>query len=162
MEIREAEPRDAEAMSRVLIASITELCDQDHGGEPANIESWTANKAPDTVRTWIDDPAHHLVVAERAGLVVGVGCYGDDGEVRLNYVAPEARLSGVSKALLSHMEQAMRARGITVARLSSTCTARRFYRSAGWVDNGPAEPRFGVACHPMTKALGAAEGEANA
>lgn len=47
MHIREALPGDAEAMSRVFIASITKLCEADHRGDPAVIGHWIANKSPD-------------------------------------------------------------------------------------------------------------------
>ncbi len=153
--VRAATPADAEAMSRVLVASITELCQRDHGGDPEKIAGWTANKTPDTVRTWFDNPSAHLCVVERHRAVVAVGSFTDAGEVLLNYVAPEARFSGVSKALLAHMENEMRRLGLAEARLESTRTAHDFYLAAGWRDRGTSGTCFGVSCLSMAKTLGA-------
>ena len=44
--VRRAEPDDVLAMSRVLTASIIELCAADHGNDPAAIAAWTRNKTP--------------------------------------------------------------------------------------------------------------------
>ena len=153
MRIREATLPDAEAMSRVLTASIVELCAADHGGSPEHVAKWTANKTPESIRAWFDSPSAHLYVAERDGMVVAVGCFNDEGEVLLNYVAPEARFSGVSKALLTHMEGEMRHRGLREARLESTKTAHDFYLAAGWRDRSGTGACFGLDCLPMAKML---------
>ena len=42
--VRLAVAADVPAMSRVMIASITELAVADHKNDPARIASWTANK----------------------------------------------------------------------------------------------------------------------
>lgn len=153
MSVREATPADAEAMSRVLIASITALCGSDHGGVRDNLDGWLANKSPAGVRAWFDNPENRLLVAERDGQVVGVGGFNERGEVMLNYVAPEVRFSGVSTALLAAAEKAMRAQGHDRATLTSTATAHAFYVARGWRDDGPPKSRFGVCVHPMTKSL---------
>ena len=152
MVIREAMPDDAEAMSRVLIASITELCAPDHGGDAANIARWTANKSPEGVRAWFENSANHLFVAVDDG-VVGVAGFNDDGEIILNYVAPEARFAGVSKAMLARLESTLRANGCREAHLTSTVTAHRLYVATGWRDTGIPKERFGVQVQPMTKNL---------
>jgi GNAT superfamily N-acetyltransferase len=151
MLVREATLRDVEAMSQVLIASITDLCARDHGDVRENIARWTANKTPESIRAWFDDPSGHLYVAEREGAVVAVGSFNDKGEVLLNYVAPEARFSGVSKALLRHMEGEMRRRGLSEARLESTRTAHDFYVAAGWRDRGGTQTCFNLDCLSMVK-----------
>ncbi|MDQ0324765.1 GNAT superfamily N-acetyltransferase [Rhodopseudomonas julia] len=153
MRIRRAEPCDAEAVSDVLIASIIGLCGADHGGIPANIKRWTANKAPGTVEEWIKDPASTLLVAEEDGEIVCVGAF-RGAEILLNYVRPAARFSGASKAMLAHMEREMRKQGIVEARLTSTATAHRFYRSAGWTYEGEqAKAIDGPQALPMSKRL---------
>ena len=48
--IRPAREADVPEMSRVLIASITELCAADHGNRADRLASWTANKTPEGVR----------------------------------------------------------------------------------------------------------------
>jgi GNAT superfamily N-acetyltransferase len=151
--MREATPDDAEAMSAVPIASIAELCARDHGGDAENIARWTANKSPEGVRAWFDNPANRLFLAEENGGVVGVGGFNDENEIILNYVAPEARFAGVSKAMLARLELAMRTNGCREARLTSTVTAHRLYIATGWRDTGVPKERFGVQVHEMTKFL---------
>ena len=46
--IREADVTDAGACSKVLCASIIELCTADHNDDEAVIAKWTANKTPDS------------------------------------------------------------------------------------------------------------------
>lgn len=153
MLIREAKLSDATAMSCVLIASITELCGADHGGDPDFIARWTANKTPESVEAWIENPANHNFVADEADEIISVGAFRDD-EVQINYVAPKARFRGASKAMLAHIERAMLGIGVREGTLTSTETALRFYLAAGWNHRGSAEPKFGMSSgHLMTKAL---------
>ena len=150
MVVREAEPSDAAEMSRVLIASITELCVADHGGDAAVIARWIANKSPEGIARWFATPANQMFVAVDDDAVLAVGGLRGD-EIQLNYVAPWARFRGVSKAMLSHLEAALIEHGVTEARLSSTETAHRLYRSAGWEDRPSEETKFGVRSYPMKK-----------
>lgn len=153
IEITEALPADATAISRVLIASITELCAADHGGNPALIAGWTANKTPGNIGRWIAGPEVVLVVARRHGLTAGVGGWTAGGEIALNYVAPEFRGQGVSTAMLVEIERQMRSAGMAEGRLTSTMTALAFYRARGWIDDGPREIDFGMPGQPMRKSL---------
>ncbi|MCB1500014.1 MAG: GNAT family N-acetyltransferase [Bauldia sp.] len=155
MRVREARPEDAEAMSAVLVASITELCCDDHGGRPEALAEWTADKTPEDMRRWLAKASDRLFVAEEGdGEIVGVGGFNAGGEVTLNYVAPSARFRGVSRAMLATLEDRMRASGITEARLDSTTTARRFYLESGWREGEGASARFcNVRCRTMTKRL---------
>src|SRR5690606_26189715 len=54
--IRPATEADVPAMSRVLTASITELCGADHGNDPDRIARWTANKNVEGVRSMLANP----------------------------------------------------------------------------------------------------------
>jgi GNAT superfamily N-acetyltransferase len=154
MRIRQALPSDAEAMSAVLIASITELCHDDHQGRPEAVAEWTANKTPESIRRWFDNSANRLLVADEDGAVVGVGGFNSEGEIILNYVSPAARFRGVSKAMLAALEGEMRTRGFTEARLDSTRTARRLYLNAGWQEGAAESSKFcNVRCRTMTKRL---------
>lgn len=153
MIIRRAMVGDVPAMSRVLIASITELCDADHGGDAEIIAGWTRNKAPDSVARWVVDPALHMLVADVDGVVAAVGCLTRPDEIGLNYVAPDFRFRGISKAMLDALEAAMRAQGTTLGTLTSTQTAHRLYLAMGWEDSGPPKAGHGVAGYPMRKAL---------
>ena len=149
--VRPARAEDVPAMSRVLIASITELCHADHQDEPDRIAEWTANKTPDGIRSMLARDGFFMVVAELDGQVVAVGATTADGEIALNYVAPGARFRGISKALLAHMEADLRSRGFADGRLRATNTAKTFYRAQGW--SADASPDGGTACFAMHKRL---------
>lgn len=153
MHIREAAADDIEAMSRVLTASITELCHADHGGDQGIISRWTANKTPEALGKWLAEPETSVLVAEEGGEIVCVGAF-RGSEVQLIYVAPSHRFRGVSKAMLRRLENEMRRQGVVVSRLTSTATARHFYRAAGWREDGKPVEMFGFApAQPMTKKL---------
>lgn len=104
----------------MLRRSIAELCHADHNGEAAAIATWTANKTPDTWKVWIAQHGTTLYVATDGSRIVGVGMLSDVGEIRLNYILPEARWRGVSKAMLAFMEAEAVRKGISVCRLEST------------------------------------------
>jgi len=103
--IRDATPDDAEAACAVLRASIIELCTADHGNDPTLLERWLANKRPEIVAGWIGRPEHSLLVAVDGGDILAVGEVRDAGEITLNYVAPQARFCGISRAMLSAATQ---------------------------------------------------------
>jgi GNAT superfamily N-acetyltransferase len=151
--VRLATPADVPAMSRVMIASITELCHADHRGDPEIIASWTRNKVPDSVAHWVEHPDLHLLVADIGGAVAAVGCLNRPDEIGLNYVSPDFRFRGVSKAMLAALEGAMRDRGTSIGTLTSTQTAHDFYLANGWEDSGPPELGHNVPGYPMRKAL---------
>jgi GNAT superfamily N-acetyltransferase len=140
-------------MSEVLTASITRLCAPDHRDDPGLVASWIANKTPEMVARMLQTPGVHLFVAERDGEVAAVGAILRDNEIGLNYVDPAHRFAGVSKALMAGLEDAIRAAGIREARLKSTETAHRFYRSAGWHDTGEPRSDAPLAGWPMSKQL---------
>jgi GNAT superfamily N-acetyltransferase len=153
IQVRPATSADVPAMSAVLTASITELCTGDHRNNPEIVARWTRNKSPESVATMLANPDLHMFVAETDGEVAAVGSITTSGEVSLNYVSPNHRLAGVSRALLAAMEDAIRSMGFAEAKLDSTTTAHRFYLGAGWTDTGPAVDHNGLTCHPMRKAL---------
>jgi hypothetical protein len=60
----------------------------------------------------------------------------------------------VSRALLARLETVARERGNDVCTLVSTETARRFYLSAGYVEQAPAQKNFGTSGgYPMSKRI---------
>jgi GNAT superfamily N-acetyltransferase len=157
VEIRPARPKEAEAVCDVLRRSITELCLADHGGDAAALADWLANKTPENVRTWIGRPRQRLLVAVLDGRIAGCACATESGAVVLNYVLPDFRFRGVSKALLAALEDYLAEAGNAASALESTATAYRFYRAAGYEDADPHEPSLGgdSKCR-MRKALPAA------
>jgi GNAT superfamily N-acetyltransferase len=131
--IRPAQPADIDAMSAVLIASITDLCAADHQNDAAAIAHWTRNKSPAGVAGMLADPDLLLIIAERDNEIVGVaGLMGDT--IGLNYVSPRHRFAGVSKAMMAWLEAELQRRGHSVGKLFTSITARAFYRAGGWVD----------------------------
>jgi GNAT superfamily N-acetyltransferase len=139
--IRRATPDDALAATDVLRASITQLCTADHQVDPAHLSAWLANKTPQTWITWSQRPDACLLVAERHGTLQGVGMIDSAGEVLLAYVAPTARFTGVSRALLTAMEDIARAQGLSHVTATSTQTALRFYLAQGYVATDAVNPR---------------------
>lgn len=155
MKIRDATPEDAEHACAVLRASIIELCAADHGNDPALLERWLANKRPDIVAGWIGRSDNSLLVAADGNSIIAVGSVTDAGEITLNYVAPQARFRGVSRAMLKALEARALERGNTRCRLHSTETAHRFYLSSGYVDTGAPAGKFGMdSGYPMSKLIG--------
>ena len=132
MEIRPGLPSDAIEASAVLRRSITELCGADHGGDNGKIAVWTANKTPEEWLSWLSQEGVLVCVAVLENRIAGVGAVTFSGAVMLNYVSPDARFSGVSKALLASMEVAAQAHGAVRCTLESTKTAYKFYQAAGY------------------------------
>lgn len=152
MEIRDATPDDAVAACDVLRRSISELCVADHGNDPAILAAWLRNKTPEIVAGWASQPENSLLVAVKSDAILAVGSVTDTGEITLNYVAPNARFRGVSRALLSALEARAVHRGNIRCTLTSTETAHRFYQSRGYVDDGPPAGKFGTSSsYPMSR-----------
>ena len=108
--IRRAVVADASQACTVLRRSITELCYLDHGGDEAYLSKWLSNKTTENVSRWILQS--HFFVAEDAGRIVGVAAMSDSGKITLNYVDPDFRFRGVSKALVLSMEEQARTLGL--------------------------------------------------
>ncbi|WP_245425648.1 GNAT family N-acetyltransferase [Phyllobacterium brassicacearum] len=149
--VRTARVADAARACAVLRRSITELCVADHGNDRMSLEQWLANKTPENVTAWIEAKGQELVIAEEAGEVLGVGAASAAGEILLNYVSPDARFRGVSKAILLHLETYVLAQGGKKSFLSSTLTAHRFYLASGYEDAGEPELWAGMSAQPMIK-----------
>ena len=95
-----------------------------------------------------------VLVAVEGGAILAVGSVTDEGEITLNYVSPDARFGGVSRAMLGALESRARERGNCRCTLVSTETARRFYHAAGYREDGPPQGKFGTAgSYRMSKRL---------
>ena len=117
---------------------------------------WLRNKTPEIVASWIADPKASVLVVVERGTIVAVGSVTDAGEITLNYVSPDARFRGVSRALLGALEARAIERGNLRCTLTSTETARRFYNASGYIEDGPVAGKFGTcASYPMSKPLAA-------
>ena len=159
MLIRRARVEDAAHACGVMRRSIAELCNADHHDDPAIVGRWLANKTTENVKAWIEDAGNQVLVAVEGDDVLAVGAVRNDGEITLNYVSPDARFKGVSRAMLAALEQVAREFGNGGCQLTSTETALRFYLAAGYRQTGPSQGKFGTAsAYPMTRRF-AAEGE---
>ncbi len=98
LEIRTATPEDATAACQVMRRSITELCVPDHRNDEAILKRWLSNKTPEVFVSWIGQPDNSLLVAVEDGNILAVGSVTDAGQITLNYVSPDARFRGVSRA----------------------------------------------------------------
>ena len=143
MQIREASVEDAVEACQVVRRSIAELCHTDHQDDPIVLETWLSNNTSHNMRSWIADPDTYVIVATDGAAIIGVGAIMSSGEITLNYVSPDTRFRGVSKAILNRLEARALELGNDTCTLTSTETARRFYLSAGYVQFGPPEPGIG-------------------
>lgn len=75
------------------------------------------------------------------GAVKVLSWHGENyGEIKRMYVTPEYRGRGLSRRLLSALEQRLRARGVTLARLETgvhQASALALYRRAGYLERPP-------------------------
>ena len=87
-----------------------------------------------------------------------MGAVTDTGIITLNYVSPDARFRGISRGLLGALETRAVERGNTRCTLTSTETARRFYRANGYAEDGPPAGNFGTGSgYPMSRVLASPE-----
>jgi GNAT superfamily N-acetyltransferase len=156
MLVRCARDGDEGPASDLVRRSTTELCATDYRGEAQVLARWLANQTPGDFRCWIGSADRSVCVAVRDdGRLAAVGMVAWRGEILLNFVAPEARFLGASKALMAHMEGHLRARGVRQATLLSTHVARRFYCPLGYEEVSRKESRFGTLdVFEMAKRLG--------
>jgi GNAT superfamily N-acetyltransferase len=154
IEIRDATAQDALAACEVIRRSISELCVADHANDPAILARWLSNKTPENVASWIARPDSSVLVAAEQGTLLAVGSVTDAGEITLNYVSPDARFRGISRALLRALEARARERGNVRCTLTSTETARRFYTCNGYVEDRSLPGKFGTAgSYAMSKSI---------
>ena len=140
-------------LREVIRRSISELCEADHRNDPEILRRWLANKTPEIVG-WIMKPGNSVLVAVDDDSILAVGSVTDAGEINFNYISPDARFRGVNRAMVTALEARALERGADRCRLLSTETARRFYRSAGYGENGPPQGQFGTtSSYPMSKRL---------
>jgi GNAT superfamily N-acetyltransferase len=153
MEIRDAIAEDALAACQVLRRSISELCVADHGNDPAILAKWLLNKTPEIVASWIGLPDDSMLVAVEGDTILAVGGITKAGHITLNYVSPDARFRGVSRALLAALEVRAIEQGNVRCALNSTETALKFYVANGYLIDGPPNHKHGVGGYPMSKTL---------
>lgn len=149
--LRPATVFDVFGMSRVLIRSITHLCEADHENEPRKLADWTADKDPASLRGWIQSGAN-LWVAEQDGQIAAVGGI-RAAEITLLYIDPDRTGGGIGRALLHQLEHEIAAAGFAEASLEATRTAQDFYKRNGWTATGRCAERGEASCLAMHKSL---------
>ena len=95
-------------------------------------------------------PKGFALVATEGATILGVAAMTKAGEITLNYVSPDARFRGISKALVGRLEAQARELGLDRCTLNSTETARKFYLALGYQEQ--IAPANG-SCRSMAKAL---------
>lgn len=145
--IREADPKDAEAIAGIHVRSWQSayrglLTDEylDGLSVPERLEQHRAAlSSPGEHRTW---------VAEEDGVVVGFAVTGPSqdadadertGELYAVYLEPDRFGHGIGRQLSDHAARDLRERGFTTATLwvlESNEGARRFYEREGWTADG--------------------------
>lgn len=154
LETRIATVEDAEAATDVLRRSIAELCTADHHDDAVTLDQWLENKTVERFRVWVARPNRYTIVAERDGVLCGVGMLGTDGVIYLCYVHPAHVRCGVGRALVAAMEDHARSRGLLEICLEATTTASGFYEALGYRRTGESASGFGVTwSHPYEKHL---------
>ncbi len=143
---------DAPAIADLLVRSITELCVADHRNDSELLSGWLANKNTKTVMSWMDNPINILMVAVNNNQVRSVGCLARDGRIILNYVSPDFRFRGASKAMVRTLEKEARRIGLQRLTLDSTETAHAMYLAMGYADVGTTVTR-GIPAYQMAKDL---------
>jgi GNAT superfamily N-acetyltransferase len=152
--VRKAVVADGAAIADVWTRSISELCALDHGGDPALIAAWCADKTPEAlcgVLSQVDNV--WLVAVDGANRVLGFGSLAQGGKVAACYVDPSVVRSGIGSSLLEALEDEALRRGYATVTLVSSRTAQPFYVSRGFVSAGPPETFRGMASYPMRKVL---------
>jgi GNAT superfamily N-acetyltransferase len=151
--IRTAEARDAAEIASLLKRSISEICGKDYPEASTGIDAWTANKTPENIGKWIQNPKQSMIVAEHEGTIHGVGLIGNDGEIYLCYVLPESIGKGYGNLIFERLVDIAREKGLTELTLSSTLTARQFYLSKGFRELGEDVHHGEIRCVKMVKEL---------
>jgi len=148
VEIRPAEPEDARGIAEVHVASwrwaYREIVDE------AALEGLSVDAREEIWRSWFDshEARGSLLVAVDRDTVVGFAGGGesrdddaipDTAEVRTIYLLETAAGSGVGRALLAALVDALRADGYeraTLWALEGNERTLRFYEAAGWRADG--------------------------
>jgi len=133
MQIRRAEPADAEALASIRRRAILALAVPAMSKEQAG--KWAARAAPDRVAQAIRE--HDVWVAVEGAAIGWVEV--DRDRIAALYVSPSGSRRGVGSALLTFAETFIRSSGHTTARLESSQNALDYYLRRGYGRCGPAD-----------------------
>lgn len=152
--VRRARHEDSEAIGRMHVASIRELCSEHY--RPEEIDAWAAPREINFYVKAIE--GKEFYVAEDDGEIVGFGTLNPAvGEVEAVYVHPAAVGRGVGSKLLSTLEARARESGLKSLHLCASLNAVGFYERAGFVRLRDTSHRLTngveIACVLMSKEL---------
>ena len=156
--IRKPIPADAEAICKVWIRSIRELCGPLYNNNEKILSAWCSNKTVDQMIQMIENPQNFFIIAtDKVGAIIGLGILNAD-EIHACYLAPEYVGNGIGKFILEKLEAEALRCGVVKLKLGSTRHALEFYKSRGYEQVGTTELLFRevVPYFPMEKALSTA------
>jgi putative acetyltransferase len=150
--IRRAKSEDNDAIGRVHLRAIKEICASRYTSE--EIEAWAQPRKPNHYVESISN--NEFYVAEENGAVVGFGTLNQElGEIEAVYVLPEVVRRGIGLRILRKLEERARELGVKSLRLNSSLNAVPFYKRAGYKPQGESKHRLSsgveVGCVLMTK-----------
>jgi putative acetyltransferase len=157
--VRRARREDDEAIGRMHVASIRELCRTHYS--PGEIEGWAAPRGIDFYVKAIE--GKEFYVAEGEGEIIGFATLNlAGGEVEAVYVHPAATRRGVGLKLVRTLEERAREGGLKSLHLCASLNAVEFYERAGFVRQRDTSHRLAngveIACVLMSKGLREDEG----
>ena len=153
MTIRRAISDDAEAIAKLLVRSIREVCGPDYDNDEAILAAWCSNKTPENMRRGILNPNNYWIVALDSKTITGTALMTNKGEINLCYLLPEYLGRGFGKAMLNDMMGYAQTAGLQKVTLETTRTAREFYLRNGFVETGMIMGMGMIPCFTMVRAL---------
>lgn len=127
--IRRAKPEDSEAICRIHIASVRELCADYYTLE--QIEAWIGKSASENVRKAILERGEIIFVAEIKKTIVGFASLFEQ-EVRAVYVHPSYARQGIGTLLLNAVEREAVAKQVEKLEVVASTNAKSFYLAQGY------------------------------
>lgn len=152
--VRRARREDDEAIGRMHLAAIRELCREHY--RPEEIEAWAA---PRGINYYVEAiEGKEFYVAEDDGKIIGFGTLNmASGEVEAVYVHPAAIRRGVGLKLVRTLEGVAREAGLKSLHLCASLNAIEFYEHAGFEKLHETSHRLAngveIACVLMSKEL---------
>lgn len=126
MTLRPYQTGDLAAIAGLFYESVHTLCRGDYTKE--QLDAWAPG--PIDEEAWdASFRAHHTLVAEENGALLGFADMAEDGYLDRLYVHPAHTRKGVASALLAALEQACPAKAFTT---HASMTARPFFEKRGY------------------------------
>ncbi|MEO8396320.1 MAG: GNAT family N-acetyltransferase [Chloroflexota bacterium] len=147
MQIRRANPTDAEALATIRRRAIRALAVPSISPEEA--EKWARQVAANRFTRAIQD--HEVWVAVETRVIGWIEI--DHNCIAGLYVSPDCARSGIGSALLAHAENSIETSGCTAVYLDASQNALDFYLRRGYLRAGAPHANGE---HPLRKALSAA------